>query len=83
MYLLRFYERDEIFDEKISKSRTKLQEYAQKEIDGNLSFRRDKYSFTFISCEGDEIGVIGKIEEIQWWKLLNDFSPREWAVLHF
>ena len=64
MYILRFHDRDEFEQMKISDSVNKLKEAAIYEIDGILDFIIEGEETMYIMCKGHEIGVIGEIEQI-------------------
>ena len=64
MWILKFHGRDELDHMKVSKYPVLLQEYASKEIEGKLSYE-SVGDILFIYSKGEEIGVIGKIEEIE------------------
>jgi len=64
MWILKFHGRDELDHMKVSKYPVLLQKYASKEIEGKLSYE-SVGDILFIYSKGEEIGVIGKIEEIE------------------
>ena len=65
MYILKFHERDELCQMKISNKLSALKKTAREEIDGKLTFLPAGSEVVYyIYCKKNEIGVIGEIEEV-------------------
>jgi hypothetical protein len=63
MYLLRFHDREELSDMRISDHIETLKAFARNDIDGELQFK-GFFDIVSVNCKGQEIGIIGEVTEI-------------------
>ena len=68
MYILRLYFSDEIEEMKVSNQKLLLKKYVEEKFDGTDIYKEIFYNeigeYTFVYGDGEEIGVIGKIEKV-------------------
>ena len=66
MYLLRFYERDEIFQMAVSSDIDSLKHHAADEYGKKLRFKKDRSGYIHIYPRGENIsiGIIGPVPHV-------------------